>query len=104
MELWGRTYEQFEIHVISRSRVKLICPDASTPKVIIETAQVNVPPTMSYSRPELKIDDEGGFIKFFRNLESMGEECIRIFDRNDYYTAHGDDAVFIATTVCIPWT
>jgi DNA mismatch repair protein MSH2 len=57
---------------------------------------------MSSSRPELKIDDEGGFIKFFRNLESKGEECIRIFDRNDYYTAHGDDAVFIARTVHIP--
>ncbi|KAE9970877.1 hypothetical protein EG328_006008 [Venturia inaequalis] len=54
---------------------------------------------MSSSRPELKIDDEGGFIKFFRNLESKGEECIRIFDRNDYYTAHGEDAVFIARTV-----
>ncbi|QDS71889.1 MutS-like protein [Venturia effusa] len=54
---------------------------------------------MSSSRPELKIDDEGGFIKFFRNLESKGDECIRIFDRNDYYTAHGEDAVFIARTV-----
>jgi hypothetical protein len=58
--------------------------------------------TMSSSRPELKVDDEVGFIKFFRTLESKGEETIRIFDRGDYYTAHGDDAVSIARTVGSP--
>ncbi|MCJ1475187.1 MutS-like protein [Lambiella insularis] len=51
------------------------------------------------SRPELKVDDEVGFIKFFRSLPSKDEETIRIFDRGDWYTAHGDDAAYIARTV-----
>ncbi|KAK3081626.1 MutS-like protein, partial [Coniosporium uncinatum] len=51
------------------------------------------------SRPELKVDDESGFIRFFRNLPDKGNDTIRIFDRGDYYTAHGEDAVLIARTV-----
>ncbi|KAI9894185.1 MAG: MutS-like protein [Vezdaea aestivalis] len=51
------------------------------------------------SRPELKIDDEGGFIRFFRSLPVPDGETTRIFDRGDWYTAHGDDAVFVAQTV-----
>ncbi|KAL9096527.1 MAG: hypothetical protein Q9165_001524 [Trypethelium subeluteriae] len=51
------------------------------------------------SRPDLKVDDEVGFIKFFRNLPAKDEDTIRIFDRGDYYTAHGDDATFIARTM-----
>ncbi|KAI9643632.1 MSH2 protein [Ciborinia camelliae] len=51
------------------------------------------------SRPELKVDDELGFIKFFKNLPQRDGETIRVFDRGDYYTAHGDDASFIARTV-----
>lgn len=51
------------------------------------------------SRPELKVDDEVGFIKFFRNLASKNDDTVRIFDRGDFYTAHGEDAVFIARTV-----
>ncbi|KAL8950708.1 MAG: hypothetical protein Q9222_003267 [Ikaeria aurantiellina] len=51
------------------------------------------------SRPELKVDDEVGFIRFFRNLPTKDSETIRIFDRGDWYTAHGDDAAFIARTV-----
>ena len=51
------------------------------------------------SRPELKVDDEVGFIKAFRQLESgKGEETVRIFDRGDFLSAHGDDAVLIART------
>jgi DNA mismatch repair protein MSH2 len=53
------------------------------------------------SRPELKVDDENGFIKFFRSLPQQGAETVRVFDRGDYYTAHGDDAVFIARTVAL---
>ncbi|PHH60353.1 hypothetical protein CDD81_1838 [Ophiocordyceps australis] len=51
------------------------------------------------SRPELKLDDEGGFIHFFKALPHLGDDTIRIFDRGDWYTAHGQDAVFIAKTV-----
>jgi hypothetical protein len=68
------------------------------------------------SRPELKVlssptprierhfnsfqvDDEGGFIKFFKSLPDNGEDTVRIFDRGDFYTAHGDNASFIARTV-----
>jgi len=53
------------------------------------------------SRPELKVDDEIGFIKFFRNLNQKGSDTIRIFFRGEFYTAHGEDAVFIARTVRI---
>ncbi|KAK4094275.1 hypothetical protein Purlil1_1766 [Purpureocillium lilacinum] len=51
------------------------------------------------SRPELKLDDEGGFIRFFKSLPAVGDDTIRIFDRGDWYTSHGQDAMFIAKTV-----
>ena len=47
----------------------------------------------------LQVDDEVGFIRFYRALPDKGMEGIRIFDRGDWYTAHGDDAEFIARTV-----
>ncbi|KAF2676576.1 DNA mismatch repair protein [Lentithecium fluviatile CBS 122367] len=50
------------------------------------------------SRPELKEDDESSFCKFFRNLPEKAD-TVRIFDRGDYYSAHGEDAKFIASTV-----
>ena len=53
------------------------------------------------SRPELKEEDESSFCNFFRNLAEKGEDTVRIFDRGDYYSAHGDDARFIATTVSL---
>ena len=52
------------------------------------------------SRPELKVDDEVRFIKFFRSLPPTDDkETIRVFDRGEFYSAHGDDAVLIAMTV-----
>ncbi|KAI0194294.1 muts domain V-domain-containing protein [Xylaria flabelliformis] len=51
------------------------------------------------SRPELKVDDEHGFIRYFKSLPAVGNETVRIFDRGDWYTAHGEDANFIARTV-----
>jgi DNA mismatch repair protein MSH2 len=50
------------------------------------------------SRPELKEEDESSFCKFFRNLPSA-DDTVRIFDRGDYYSAHGEDAKFIANYV-----
>ncbi len=47
-----------------------------------------------------KVDDEGGFIKFFRSLpEKDDSTTITVWDRGDWYTAHGSDADFIARTV-----
>jgi DNA mismatch repair protein MSH2/vacuolar protein sorting-associated protein IST1 len=51
------------------------------------------------SRPELKEEDESSFCKFFRNLPDKSADTVRIFDRGDYYSAHGEDALFIARTV-----
>lgn len=51
------------------------------------------------SRPELKEEDESSFCKFFRNLPMKHDDTVRIFDRGDYYSAHGEDAKFIAATV-----
>ncbi|KAK5689508.1 MSH2 protein [Elasticomyces elasticus] len=49
------------------------------------------------SRPELKLDDEVGFIKVFHQLESgKNEDTVRIFDRGDWLSAHGEDAMLIA--------
>jgi len=53
------------------------------------------------SRPEMREEDETGFCKFFRNLPEKNEDTIRIFDRKEYYSAHGEDALFIANTVSI---
>ena len=46
-----------------------------------------------------QIDDDVGFIRFFRGLSAKDGDTIRIFDRGDWFTAHGDDATFIARTV-----
>jgi DNA mismatch repair protein MSH2 len=51
------------------------------------------------SRPELKVDDEAGFIKTFNQLEAAKAiDTVRVFDRGDWLSAHGDDAVLIART------
>jgi len=51
------------------------------------------------SRPEIREEDESGFCKLFRSLPEKHDETVRIFDRGDYYSAHGEDAKFIANTV-----
>lgn len=40
-----------------------------------------------------------GFISFFNRLPPKRPDTIRIFDRKDFYSAHGDDALFVATHV-----
>ncbi|KAK9118528.1 hypothetical protein Scep_016621 [Stephania cephalantha] len=49
--------------------------------------------------PELKLDAKQalGFISFFKTLPN-DSRAVRFFDRRDYYTAHGDNASFIAKT------
>ncbi|XP_020097414.1 DNA mismatch repair protein MSH2 [Ananas comosus] len=49
--------------------------------------------------PELKLDarQAQGFISFFKNLP-QDARAVRFFDRRDYYTAHGENATFIART------
>ncbi|KAK4374632.1 hypothetical protein RND71_005309 [Anisodus tanguticus] len=49
--------------------------------------------------PELKLDarQAQGFLSFFKTLPK-DTRAVRLFDRRDYYTAHGDDATFIAKT------
>ncbi|KAL4873372.1 hypothetical protein BDV12DRAFT_159871 [Aspergillus spectabilis] len=56
------------------------------------------------SRPDLRVDDEVGFIRFYRSLSSNSDthnnnDTLRIFDRGDWYSAHGPEAEFIARTV-----
>lgn len=51
------------------------------------------------SRPELKVDDEVGFIRAYNQSEaSKAAGTIRVFDRGDWLSAHGEDAVHIAKT------
>ncbi|XP_031474444.1 DNA mismatch repair protein MSH2 [Nymphaea colorata] len=49
--------------------------------------------------PELKLDAKQtqGFLSFFRSLP-QDPNAVRFFDRRDYYTAHGDNATFVART------
>lgn len=52
------------------------------------------------SRPELKVDDEVGFIKTFNSLPPRADSStIRVFDRGDFYSAHGEDADYVARTI-----
>ncbi|GMH21302.1 hypothetical protein Nepgr_023144 [Nepenthes gracilis] len=49
--------------------------------------------------PELKLDAKQaqGFLSFFRTLPHEGR-AVRFFDRREYFTAHGENATFIAKT------
>lgn len=49
--------------------------------------------------PELKLDAKQaqGFLSFFKTLP-RDPRSVRLFDRRDYYTAHGENATFIAKT------
>ncbi|KAI8812287.1 muts domain V-domain-containing protein [Cladochytrium replicatum] len=57
----------------------------------------------SEERPELSLDkgSEQGFCQFFRSLPEKPDSTIRIFERSggDYYSVHGDDALYVAHNV-----
>ncbi|ESO85742.1 hypothetical protein LOTGIDRAFT_195636 [Lottia gigantea] len=52
-------------------------------------------------KQELQLDfsQEQGFLAFHRDLPEKPSTTLRVFDRTDYYTVHGQDAIFVAKEV-----
>ncbi|XP_002740239.1 DNA mismatch repair protein Msh2 [Saccoglossus kowalevskii] len=50
---------------------------------------------------QLSLDfvQEQGFLSFFRSMSEKPDTTFRVFDRTEYYTCHGSDAVFAAKEV-----
>ncbi|WRT70598.1 uncharacterized protein IL334_007596 [Kwoniella shivajii] len=48
---------------------------------------------------EMDRETEDRFCKFFERMPPKMDGMVRFFDRGDYYTVHGSDAVFIANEV-----
>ncbi|KZS97038.1 DNA mismatch repair protein [Sistotremastrum niveocremeum HHB9708] len=48
---------------------------------------------------EIDKASEVGFCSWFASLPPKKDDTIRLFDRGEFYTAHGDDAIYIAQTV-----
>ncbi|RUS70438.1 hypothetical protein EGW08_021801, partial [Elysia chlorotica] len=53
------------------------------------------------AKHELQLDavQEQGFVAFLKSLPEKPGSTLRVFDRTDYYTVHGEDAVFVAKEV-----
>ncbi|XP_018431809.1 PREDICTED: DNA mismatch repair protein Msh2 [Nanorana parkeri] len=52
-------------------------------------------------KERLSIDSgaESGFLSFYFSMPDKPETTVRVFDRSDYYTVHGSDAIFAAKEV-----
>nr|WJN24899.1 MSH2 [Pseudozyma thailandica] len=52
-------------------------------------------------KPDLGLDNvaESSFCSFFRSMPATSPGTLRLFDRSDFYSAHGDDAILIANLV-----
>ncbi|KAJ1026916.1 hypothetical protein NDA16_002209 [Ustilago loliicola] len=52
-------------------------------------------------KPDLGLDNaaESSFCQFFKSMPKPSPGTLRLFDRSDFYSAHGDDAILIANLV-----
>nr|WJN24902.1 MSH2 [Tranzscheliella williamsii] len=55
----------------------------------------------SSEKPDLALDNvaETSFCQFFKSMPASYPGTVRLFDRNDFFSAHGDDALLIANVV-----
>lgn len=52
-------------------------------------------------KPSLSMDAaaESGFLAFVWSMPEKPDSTFRVFDRNDFYTVHGKDAIYAAKEV-----
>ncbi|KAJ1018408.1 hypothetical protein NDA18_006562 [Ustilago nuda] len=52
-------------------------------------------------KPDLGLDNaaESSFCQFFKSMPKSSAGTLRLFDRSEFYSAHGDDAILIANLV-----
>ena len=87
------------LHIRVELHSRCQCSTLETLSSIVELRERASDVNMA-SRPELKVEDETGFIRTFHRLPpKSSESTVRIFDRGDFFAVHGEDAEFVARTV-----